>query len=516
MPTKPASNSSSEPGPTTAQELAAAFVARQTAKRSAGSQAHASSAARHFLRWLDAQRVPPAAIDDDVVARFGRHRCRCPRYRPRQLRDPAYLGEVRRFVCHLQDDGYICAPQAPFDVDRQIEAFAGHLGDLGHGDSIRLGYATQGRHLAAWLRLSRLAWSEIDDAVVERFAHHACHCPITAKRGTRVGRAGPAQRRRGAQRFVDYLRARGLIPLAGSPSSGPSEDPRLSAYRTWLKRERGATDVTIRRYVGEAARWLSVLGSDPARYTVAAVRAIVQDQEAARSAASIRMTVTVLRSFLRFTAGTDAGQTFLYEAVPTAHRRQLASLPRAVPATTIESIIASCDTTTALGLRDRAIVLLLARLGLRAAEVWGLHLGDVDWRSGRLRLHGKPRRAVVMPLPQDAGDALLDYLERGRPSVAEDRVFLRAQAPFTALRSASEIAGIVARVLHRGGFTDLPRGAHMFRHSLATNLLRAGSPLDAIGAVLRHRRPETTAIYAKVDTTMLMGVAQPWPGDASC
>ncbi|HEY9212166.1 MAG TPA: tyrosine-type recombinase/integrase, partial [Ancylobacter sp.] len=182
----------------------------------------------------------------------------------------------------------------------------------------------------------------------------------------------------------------------------------------------------------------------------------------------------------------------------------------------IEAIIASCDGTTPVEVRDRAIILLLARLGLRAADVWRLRLEDVDWRNGRLRLHGKQRRSVAMPLPQDVGDALLAYVNGSRPLVAEGRVFLRAQAPFTPFRSASEIAGIVARVLKRGGFTDVPTGAHMFRHSLATGLLRAGSTLDAIGAVLRHRSPESTAIYAKVDLAMLLEVAQPWPADASC
>ena len=150
------------------------------------------------------------------------------------------------------------------------------------------------------------------------------------------------------------------------------------------------------------------------------------------------------------------------------------------------------------------------------ADLGITHIEDIDWRHGRLLLHGKQRRSVALPLPQDVGDALLAYVEEGRPVVAEGRVFLRAQAPFTPFRSASEIAGIVARVLKRGGFTDVPSGAHMFRHSLATGLLRAGSTLDAIGTVLRHRSPESTAIYAKVDLTMLLEVAQPWPGDAAC
>jgi site-specific recombinase XerD len=123
---------------------------------------------------------------------------------------------------------------------------------------------------------------------------------------------------------------------------------------------------------------------------------------------------------------------------------------------------------------------------------------------------------VSLPLPQDAGDAMLAYIERGRPVVAEERVFLRVPAPFTPLASSSEIAGIVSRVLARGGIEGVPTGAHMFRHSLATAMLRTGASLESVGTVQRHRSPGTTAIYAKVDVAMLMKVAQPWPGDVLC
>ena len=141
-----------------------------------------------------------------------------------------------------------------------------------------------------------------------------------------------------------------------------------------------------------------------------------------------------------------------------------------------------------------------------------MRLADIDWRAGRLRLHGKSRRATMLPLPQDAGDALLAYIEDARPVVSTERVFLRVQAPFTPLRSSAEIAGIVARVLKRGGFSGLPTGAHVFRHSLASAWLRDGADLDQIGVALRHASRDTTAIYAKVDVEMLAGVAQPWPG----
>jgi|APThiThiocy_cv2_1041547.scaffolds.fasta_scaffold17793_2 integrase len=483
--------------------------------RSATSMAQAGSAARHLLRWTSIRHIPIEAIDDHVVERFRRHRCTCPRYSACQLREPAYLNQVRRFISFLEDRGAIVVPSDPVDVGSHLDAFAEHLTELGHSRSARLGYFAQARHFAAWLRLMRIRWSDVDEGVIDCFALHHCHCLIRAKRGVRVPGTGPAQRRRGARRFIAWLRTRGVLAPYLAAHDRP-EDVRLAAYRSWLARERGATEATIRRYLHEARRWLPTLGPDPARYTAVIVRSIAIEQGASRSRSSARMTVTVLRSFLRFAASTGACPAALAEAVLPAVRRRLATLPRYAAPPTIEAIIASCGGTAAVTVRDRAIILLLARLGLRAADVWRLRLEDIDWHHGRLRLHGKQRRSVAMPLPQDVGDALLAYVEGSRPAVAEGRVFLRAQAPFTPFRSASEIAGIVARVLKRGGITDVPTGAHMFRHSLATGLLRAGSTLEAIGAVLRHRSPDSTAIYAKVDLTMLLEIAQPWPGDASC
>jgi site-specific recombinase XerD len=519
MTTPPPSNSRSGAPPRLLDlhaSMVGRFVADRVTGRSAQSKALARSSARHFLRWLGDRHVPIEAIDDDVVARFGRHRCRCPRYSPRQLREPAYLSQVRRFVCFLEDEGAISVPGEPALVGTHVETFAQQLGALGYSRVTRLGYCAQARHFATWLRLSRIGGADIDGEVIERFADHDCGCPVTAKRGVRAPVTGSAHRRRGARRFAVYLQEIGAIPPLKEATGWLPEDVRLSAFRSWLERDHGATEATVRRYTGEASRWLPTLGADPARYTATVIRSLAIAQGATRSQASLRMTATVLRSFLRFTASRGACPAALAEAVPRPIRRRLAGLPRYAAPATIEAIIASCGTATPGDVRDRAIVLLLARMGLRASDLRNLCLADIDWRSGRMRLHGKQRRSVAMPLPQDAGEALLAYIEGSRPAVAEQHVFLRVQAPFTPFRSASEIAGIVARVLKRGGFTDVPSGAHMFRHSLATGLLRAGSNLDVIGTILRHRWPGTTAIYAKVDVAMLTQVAQPWPGDVPC
>jgi len=188
-------------------------------------------------------------------------------------------------------------------------------------------------------------------------------------------------------------------------------------------------------------------------------------------------------------------------------------LPRYISAEAIEQLVAACDPTTAAGARDRAVILLLARLGLRAGDVRDLRLADIDWPQGRLRVLGKGRCETWLPLPQAPGDALLHYLADFRPEIDDDHVFLRLHAPLGPLPSSGPISKLVRRAIQRAGIETPSLGAHMLRHSAATDWLRQGSSLELIGVVLRHRCIESTAHYAKVDVAMLRSVAQPWPHD---
>jgi integrase/recombinase XerD len=165
-----------------------------------------------------------------------------------------------------------------------------------------------------------------------------------------------------------------------------------------------------------------------------------------------------------------------------------------------------------LGRRDYAILLLLARLGLRAPEVVALNLEDIDWEAGRLTVHGKGGRSTQMPLPADVGEAVAAYLCNGRPRCLSRRVFIRAKAPLGGFASSVAICVIVVHALERAGVESARKGAHLFRHTLACDLLRQGCSLDEIGELLRHQSPDTTAIYAKVDLTALQSLALPWPG----
>jgi site-specific recombinase XerD len=156
--------------------------------------------------------------------------------------------------------------------------------------------------------------------------------------------------------------------------------------------------------------------------------------------------------------------------------------------------------------------LLLARLGLRAGEVVALNLEDIDWEAGQMTIHGKGGRSAQMPLPTDVGEAIAAYLQRGRPHCSSRRIFIRAKAPLGGFASSVAICCIVMQALERAGVESPRKGAHLFRHTLACDLLRQGCSLDEIGELLRHQSPNTTEIYAKVDLTALRSVAQPWPG----
>jgi integrase len=177
----------------------------------------------------------------------------------------------------------------------------------------------------------------------------------------------------------------------------------------------------------------------------------------------------------------------------------------------VDRLIATCDGRSARSLRDRAIILLLVRLGLRAGDVVRLRLADIEWASGTLRVLGKSRYEVRLPLPQDVGDAVLRYLERCTKADTTDRVFVRNIAPFRPFVSNHCVSGVVKRALRRAGIVAPVKGAHLLRHTAATQMLRQGVPLDQIGLVLRHRGIDTTARYAKVDVGLLQQIAQPWP-----
>jgi site-specific recombinase XerD len=201
--------------------------------------------------------------------------------------------------------------------------------------------------------------------------------------------------------------------------------------------------------------------------------------------------------------------------VPQFSSFKLSSTPRYLEPTDVDRVLDACTGDDALGLRDRAVMLLLARLAFRASDVALLTLRDIDWQGGRIGVQGKGRRREWLPLPQEVGDAILRYIREARPRIISDRVFTKVWAPVAPLTRAG-VGHIARSALRRAGVSAPSNGAHLFRHSAATAMLRHGASLAGVGAVLRHRRPSTTAIYAKVDFDLLREIAQPWPEETSC
>jgi integrase/recombinase XerD len=289
----------------------------------------------------------------------------------------------------------------------------------------------------------------------------------------------------------------------------------LDRYRRHLELERRLDEHTIIGYLARVRPFLErqvAAGElELGRVTPDEIGAFVQEEcSRRRSRGSAKVTVTALRSLLRFLHLDGAVDESLTWAVPSVASWRLAGLPRSLEAGQVRRLLASCDRQTTAGRRDFAILLLLVRLGLRRGEIAGLALDDLDWRAGELIVRGKGDRHERMPLPVDVGEALANYLEHGRPANVPGRwVFIRVVAPLAAL-SPGAVSHVVERAARRAGLHGVC--AHRLRHTVATETLRKGAPLAEVGELLRHRHLATTAIYAKVDRERLRTLARPWPG----
>jgi integrase/recombinase XerD len=289
----------------------------------------------------------------------------------------------------------------------------------------------------------------------------------------------------------------------------------LSAFEQWMHMHRGVKFSTLLIYRPHVLALLAELGMCPERFEAAQLHTHILAYAQRRSATLAKKRLTAMRMFLRFLIATERCQPGLEAAIPAIAQWRLATLPRYLIPEDVDRVIAACQSSTSRDLRDKAVVLLLARLGLRASDVAHLQLDDIDWAQGTFRVMGKNRREAKLPLPQDVGNAVLDYLHTARPLVHCNAVFLTAIAPWKPITS-HVVTTIAARAIQRAGVDAPSFGAHVLRHSVATGLLRQGASLQVIGEVLRHQSVETTAHYAKVDVGLLQQVTMPWPGAASC
>lgn len=398
----------------------------------------------------------------------------------------------------------VCGPLRPF-----ASGFLAELLEQGYGWTAVAARLRLMAELSSWLTVRGLEPTELTPSLVEEFLA-AARASERAKRW-----CSPTSERQ----LLAYLRGLGLVaPPPASVVSDPVE--RLVAeFVEYLVRERGLAVGTraVYEYERTARRFLSGRvdpdGGGLDRLTAGEVTGFVLAECRRRSVRMTRALVTSLRGLLRFLYLEGLTASDLTAAVPSVAGWRGGSLPKALPAEHVAWLLASCDRTTAIGRRDFAILIVLSRLGLRAGEVAALELADVDWRAGEIVIRGKGDRRERLPLPADVGDALVDYLRHGRPRRNDPHLFLRVRAPLGPLKGGDGGIGMVVRsACERAGLP--PVGVHRLRHTVATEALRAGAPLEEIASLLRHRHHATTAIYAKVDFLRLRELAHRWPGSA--
>jgi site-specific recombinase XerD len=380
------------------------------------------------------------------------------------------------------------------------------------------------KHLSIWLEERDLTAADLVPDVVRAYV---------ADR--RAARYTQFLSERGLAPLLEHLRALGMTPAPVAPVVAGQFAELVERYQRYLTVERGLNADTVGYYMRGArsflADWVDESGSRLGELNATGVVGFVVGECTRGSASSAKKLVKALRSLLRFLLLDGSISVDLRKAVPTVAGCSGSHLPKAITPTEADALLASCnprrgaqdrppadrgagqptrrDMPAVTARRDRAILLLLVRLGLRAGEVARLRLDDLDWRHGEIMVRGKGRRDERLPLPVEVGESIVDYLSHARPVVATRVVFVRACAPHTAV-TAGAVKGVVRTAARRAGLTGV--SAHRLRHGAATHLLRSGSSLTEVGQVLRHRSVTTTAIYAKVDRDRLQDLARPWPG----
>ncbi len=388
-----------------------------------------------------------------------------------------------------------------------MDEFADALWEAGYAEITARRHIRAAQHLIHWAQYQHVPLAKMDDAQVERFKRHLprCRCPSYGC----YDRHGLV---RGAYLFLGHLRRINAIPPPADNGQKPETSPLLDSFWQWMRVNRNIGAACLYNYSLAVRDLLHAMGDDPSRFDAQGLRKFVLNRSRCCGRAKAKTMVTALRVFIRFLITAGLCPVGLDAAIPTLAHWHLSTLPRYLQAEEVERVVAACRADTAVGIRDRAIVLLLARLALRAGDIVHLRLGDIDWKQGWIRVCGKGRHETSLPMLQEVGEAIIAYVTGSRPPVDTDTLFVRSRAPLRGFASHAAISVIVAKAMHRAGVASPVRGAaHVLRHSAATAMLRQGASLQDIAVILRHRSIETTSIYAKVDVLALRGIAQPWP-----
>lgn len=411
-----------------------------------------------------------------------------------------------------------------------LGGFARHLRAQGYSLWISGYYVGIAKELSRWLENQSARLRNLDSGVLTAYLRN---------RGGRIPLR--SEDRSALRRLVEYMHLEGALPsgrprvvdiqLDGTRNTGyerpPVQERALDMssfgsverdYERYLACERGILATTredylryVRRFLvrSGATKWREVRRLTPTRVT-SYVAAHVGDF----GRGSAKAMAKALRSFLRYLYLRSKTRVDLSLCVPTVPSWRLASVPKFITSGQVKSLLATCDRESLHGKRDYAILLTLARLGLRAGEVAALTLEDIDWQTGEFTVAGKGGQRSSLPIPVDVGRAIVDYLKNARPKCASRRLFIRDRGPWTGFTNSGSVSSVVRRAIRLAGLNPPRKGAHVLRHTLATRLLARGATLFEIAEVLRHRHPDTTALYAKVDFRRLRSVAPEWPGSA--
>jgi site-specific recombinase XerD len=409
--------------------------------------------------------------------------------------------------------------KSPFTLERlrsgpsgpYLDGFAHklHLAGYSQGGAQRLIRAAA--HLGAWGQTNDNPIQSFNKDTLASFQHHLSSCCCPKSNGGR----GPNVFF-GAKRFLEYLHQIGVVSSIGDEHTDSASPQLMTSFFDWLQQHRGTSQTTCRIYGRVVANLLQTLGDDPNRFTAADLQAFALNRAGRHGRSAANNVAKALRMFLRYLVATGQCSSYLIAAIPTFAHWRLSSMPRYLPASDVERTIEACNPSTLGGARDRAILLLLSRLALRAGDIVVLQLTDINWDEASFRFVGKGRSETRMPLTQEVGDAILTYLQLRGTLPGVGALFLPTHAPMDRPLSSVAVSSIVARAIKRAGVIAPSKGAHLLRHSAATEMLRQGLPLEDIGTVLRHRSVDTTAHYAKVDLTLLREITRPWPEVTSC
>jgi len=390
-------------------------------------------------------------------------------------------------------------PLAPF-----ADAYAAGLRERGYTPLTRGNQLRQVGRLSGWLEASGLSAAGLSRERVEQFL-------VWQRAG---GRHRCQWSRPGLVCLVEVLRGLGVLAAEQPASASSPTDLLLASFERYLLAERALAAGTVGGYVTHARGFLDGLpcGGGLAGLTAGEVTgAVLRKAGSGVSVSATQYFVSGLRAFLRFCFIEGLLEADLSQATLAVTGRRRSSLPKGISRADAAALLGGCDRRRMLGRRDFAVIITLLRLGLRAREVAGLTLDDIDWRAGELLVRGKGSREDRLPLPADVGEAIASYLRRGRPTSDRREVFLRARAPYEPIASGT-VSSTVRRACRRAGIPEV--GAHRLRHTTACEMVAAQVPLQQIGQVLRHRSLQSTAIYARVDLDQLRLLAAPWPGGA--